>query len=82
MVQPPVTAFSAAPPLPPIPIGTMSQGIKATARSAEAKLQSAMDEVKQGQAAAISITSDLKRGAMKAAPKLSDATDRAADKIS
>ncbi|WP_322774468.1 hypothetical protein [Synechococcus sp. CBW1107] len=41
-----------------------------------------MDEVKQGQAAAISITSDLKRGAMKAAPKLSDATDRAADKIS
>lgn len=94
MIQPPAMALSAGPSLSPNVIGTMSKDIKATAKNAEGKLQSAMGEltgdnsmkvkgeVKQGQAAAMSTTSDLKRGAKKAARQLSDAADRAADKLS
>lgn len=94
MVQSPAMADSAGTSPSPYVIGTMSKDIKATAKNAEGKLQSAMGEltgdnsmkvkgeVKQGQAAAMSTTSDLKRGAQKAARKLSDATDRAADKLS
>lgn len=94
MVQPPAMALSAGPSLSPMLIGTMSKDIKATAKNAEGKLQSAMGEltgdnsmkvkgeVKQSQAAAMSTTADLKRGAQKAARKLSDAADRAADKLS
>lgn len=94
MVQPPAMALSAGTSQVPNAIGTMSQDITATAKNAEGKLQSAMGEltgdnsmkvkgeVKQGQAAAMSATSDLKRGAKKAARQLSDASDRAADKLS
>ncbi len=94
MVQPPAMALSAGPSLTPTAIGTMTKDIKATAKNAEGKLQSAMGEltgdntmkikgeVKQGQAAAMNATADLKRGAKKVARNLSDATDRAADKLS
>ncbi len=75
------------------PIATMGQDIKATAKDAEGKMQSALGEltgdagmkikgeVKQGQAAAMGAASDLKKGARDMARNLSDASDRAADRI-
>ena len=79
----------------PVPtlLATMGQDIKATAKDAEGKMQSALGELtgdagmkikgelKQGQAAAMDAGSDLKKGAEDMARKLSDAGGRAADRI-
>lgn len=79
--------------LHPTSLATMGQDIKATAKDAEGKMQSALGEltgdagmkikgeVKQGQAAAMGAASDLKKGAKDMARKVSDASDRAADRI-
>lgn len=86
-------ALSADTLLSPMPIATMGQDIKATAKDAEGKMQSALGEltgdtgmkvkgeVKQGQAAAMGVSAGLKKGAKDMARNLSDASDRAADRI-
>lgn len=75
------------------PSAAMGQNIKATAKDAEGKLQSSLGElsgdagmkikgeIKQGQAAAMGASSDLRKGASDMARKVGDAADRAAERI-
>lgn len=93
LFQMPAMALTQASLHDPIVIGTMSSDLKATAKDAEGKLQSAAGsltgdnemkvkgELKQGQAAAMNAAADLKKGAKTAAKKAGDAADKAADKL-